>query len=114
MLEDAEHLRVTDMWFNKDFLMENIVGIEKNVIEYAPIIICVLVFFMRSKIFITPTQLSDERKEIIKEVENRFLSLVAFHEFEKRVDNNFKGLNRQLEKVDTSLEHIKDILIKKG
>ena len=33
-------------------------------------------------------------------------------EFEKRVDNNFKGLGRQLEKVDDSLERIKDILIK--
>ena len=94
--------------------MDNITPVEHNIIEYAPILICVLVFFLRSKIFITPSQLSEERKEIIKEVENRFLSLVAFHEFEKRVDSNFKTINRQLEKVDTSLEHIKDILIRKG
>lgn len=94
--------------------MNDTFQLEQNVIEYAPILICVLVFFLRNKIFITPSQLSEERKEIIKEVENRFLSLVAFHEFEKRVDSNFKIINRQLEKVDNSLEHIKDILIRKG
>ncbi len=94
--------------------MENISITGKGVIEYAPLILIILTYICKNKIFVTPAGLSEERKEILKEVENRFLSLVAFHEFEKRVDNNFKGLNRQLEKVDTSLEHIKDILIKKG
>ena len=96
--------------------MENIQIISKDIIEYAPIILIVFTFLCKNKIFITPSQLTEkishERKEIMEEVENRFLSLVAFREFEKRVDNNFKGLGRQLEKVDDSLEHIKDILIK--
>ena len=96
--------------------MENLSLLKQDIIEYAPIILILITYMCKNKIFVTPVQLSEkissERKEIIKEVENRFLSLVAFHEFEKRVDNNFKGINRQLEKVDSSLEHIKDILIK--
>ena len=96
--------------------MENLSLLKQDIIEYAPIILILITYICKNKIFVTPAQLSEkiscERKEIIKEVENRFLSLVAFHEFEKRVDNNFKGINRQLEKVDSSLEHIKDILIK--
>lgn len=96
--------------------MDNFPQISQEIMEYAPIIIIVVAFICKNKIFVTPAQMADkistERKEIMKEVENKFLSLVAFREFEKRVDNNFKGLGRQLEKVDTSLEHIKDILIK--
>jgi len=96
--------------------MDNLPHISQEIIEYAPIVLIVIGFLCKNKIFVTPAQMSDkiavERKEIMKEVENKFLSLVAFREFEKRVDNNFKGIGRQLEKVDTSLEHIKDILIK--
>ena len=97
--------------------MENLAELSQDFVEYAPIILIILTFICKNKIFTTPSQLSEkimeERKEIMKEVEDRFLSLVAFREFEKRVDNNFKGLNHQLEKVDLSLEKIKDILIEK-
>lgn len=96
--------------------MDNLSNIGQDIIEYAPIVLLIITYINKNKLFVTPSQLLDkistERKEIMKEVENKFLSLVAFREFEKRVDNNFKGLGRQLEKVDNSLEHIKDILIK--
>lgn len=90
-------------------------------VEYAPIIIVILCFFLKNKIFVTFSQLQQAHKEIIEEIENRFLSLVAFREFEKRIEDNFNGMKKRFEesskrfdKLDDNLEHIKDILIKKG
>ena len=69
--------------------------------------------------FTTKEQMQIERKELLEEVERRFLSIVAFREVEKRIDENFKTIDRRLnesskrfDKVDKSLEHITDLLIK--
>lgn len=69
--------------------------------------------------FTTKEQMQIERKELLEEVERRFLSIVAFREVEKRIDENFKTIDRRLnesskrfDKVDASLEHITDLLIK--
>lgn len=89
------------------------------------VIFYVVTFLCKNKIFVTPAQFAEAmsklsekegiaHKEIMKDVEDRFLTLVAFREFEKRVDGNFKGIENKLEKVDKNVEHIKDILIAKG
>lgn len=71
------------------------------------------------KTYTTKEQMQIERKELLEEVERRFLSIVAFREVEKRIDENFKTIDRRLnesskrfDKVDASLEHITDLLIK--
>lgn len=109
------------------------------IIEYAPIVIIIITFLFKNRIFVTPEQLNEvlkankalcgeectkqfvtkedmqiERKELLKEVENRFLSIIAFREFEKRIDGKFTDWNNRFDKVDASLEHITDLLIKKG
>ncbi len=98
-------------------------GISQDVIvQYAPYILIVIAFCCKNKIFVTPAQLQKERKGIIEEVETKFLSLVAFREFEKRIDSNFNNIkvrfddgSARFDKIDRNLEHIKDILIdKKG
>lgn len=73
------------------------------------------------KRFTTKEQMQVERKELLEEVERRFLSIVAFREFEKRIDEHFKTTDRRFEdsskrfdKIDGSLEHITELLIKKG
>lgn len=90
----------------------------KEFIEYAPILIVVIVFLTRHKLFITPEQMQLERKALMKEVEERFLSLVAFRQFEKRIENNFSTVrenfitnSKRFDHIDESLDHIKDILI---
>ncbi len=82
-----------------------------EIIEYAPIAIVILAFLFKHKIFITPEQLKNERLAIKKEVEEKFLSIVAFRQFERRIDDNFKNNSNRFDKIDVSLEHIKDILI---
>ena len=89
--------------------------------NYAPIIFVVVVFCLKNRLFVTPEQMQKERQNLIEEVERRFLSLAAFREYEKRMDDNFKTINRRFcesnerfDKVDNSLEHITDLLIKRG
>ena len=69
--------------------------------------------------FTTKEDMQLERKNLLEEVERRFLSLAAFREFEKRIDEHFKSTDRRFsesskrfDKIDGSLEHITDLLIK--
>lgn len=71
--------------------------------------------------YTTREQMQIERKELLEEVERRFLSIVAFREFEKRIEANFGTIDRRLsdsskrfDKVDATLEHITDLIIKRG
>lgn len=108
-------------------------------LQYAAIILVVIGWCISYNIFITPTKLGKilkeraelcnnsckdsyttreemqiERKELLLEVERRFLEKVAFQEFTKRFDDKFAGLTKTLDKVVENQEHIKDFIIKKG
>ena len=73
------------------------------------------------KIYTTKEQMQLERKDLLEEVRKQYLSIMAFREVEKRFEENFKTIDRRLsdtskrfDKVDASLEHITDLLIKKN
>ena len=73
------------------------------------------------KNYTTKEDMQIERKFLLEEVERKFLTLAAFREFEKRMEKNFETIDRRLadsskrfDKVDASLEHITDLLIKRG
>ncbi len=62
-----------------------------------------------------------ERKGLLEEVREQYLSLFAFREVEKRFDENFKTIDRRLndsskriDKLDAALEHITDLIIQKN
>ena len=86
---------------------------EEMLVQYAPIILIVIAFLFKHKLFVTPEHMQ-------KYVEERFLSLVAFGQFEKRIEESFTNIDKKFDnnskrfdKVDENLEHIKDLLIKK-
>ena len=107
-------------------------------LDYAAIILVVVGFCIGYGIFITPKKLSEilkerekecnnsckesyvtkeemqiERKELLLEVERRFLEKVAFQEFTKRFDDKFEVMAKTLDKVVENQEHIKDYIIQK-
>lgn len=107
--------------------------------DYAAIILVVVGFCIGYGIFITPKKLDEilekksdkcaidckeayvtkedmqiERKELLQEVERRFLEKVAFEQFTKRFDDKFETMAKTLDKVVENQEHIKDYIIKKG
>ena len=59
---------------------------EKLIIEYAPLIVVVIAILLKNRLFVTPEQMQKERQSLIEEVERRFLELVAFREYEKRMN----------------------------
>lgn len=92
-----------------------------EIIGYAPVLVVVMAFLLKNRLFVTPEQMQLERKNLLDEVERKFLSLQAFREYEKRMDDNFQTVNRRIaesnerfDKVDNTLEHITDLIIKRG
>lgn len=70
------------------------------------------------KIYTTREQMQLERKELLEEVREQYLSILAFNEFEKRMEKNFETIDRRLsdsskrfDKLDKALEHITDLII---
>ncbi len=72
----------------------------EKIIEYSPIIVVVLMFFVQQKIFVTPEQLEKKHREIIEEIEEKFVSL-----------NSFKDLKEQFSEVKDKIDKIYDLLI---
>lgn len=111
---------------------------DSTFIKYAEIILIVVGFCTCYGVFITPQKLNKilkeknsecnefcqnsyvtkeemqiERKELLLEVERRFLEKVAFQEFTKRFDDKFDVMSKTLDKVVENQEHIKDYIIQK-
>lgn len=78
------------------------------------------VFNEEAKNYTTKTEMQKERQNLREDIERHFLSIVAFREFEKRIDENFKTVDRRLcdttkrfDKLDSSLDHITDLIMEK-
>ncbi len=61
--------------------------------------------------YTTREDMQIERKELLVEVERRFLEKVAFEQFTKRFDDKFDVMSKTLDKVVENQEHIKDYII---
>lgn len=76
---------------------------EDKFIEYAPIIVIVLLFFLQQKIFVTPEQLEKKHREILEDVSNKFVQLPAYLGFREQVLADLKdvkiGINELKEAV---------------
>ena len=83
------------------FALQSFKGvIMENFIEYSPIIIVVLMFFIQQKIFVTPEQLEKKHREIIDEMEEKFVSVISF-----------KDLKDQFAEVKEKIDKMYDLLI---
>lgn len=72
----------------------------EKIIEYSPIIIVVFMYFVQQRIFVTPEQLEKKHREIIEEIEEKFVSL-----------NSFKDLKDQFSEVKEKIDKMYDLLI---
>lgn len=69
-------------------------------VEYSPIIIVVLMFIIQQHIFVTPEQLEKKHREIVEEIEEKFVSI-----------NSFVSLKEQFKEVKDKIDKIYDLLI---
>ncbi len=71
-----------------------------KIIEYSPIIIVVLMFFVQQKIFVTPEQLEKKHREIVEEIEEKFVTI-----------HSFVDLKDQFTEVKDKIDKMYDLLI---
>lgn len=71
-----------------------------KIIEYSPIIIVVLMFFVQQKIFVTPEQLEKKHREIVEEIEEKFVTI-----------HSFIDLKDQFSEVKDKIDKMYDLLI---
>ncbi len=72
----------------------------EKIIEYSPIIIVVLMFFIQQRIFVTPEQLEKKHREIIEEIEEKFVTI-----------HSFVDLKDQFSEVKDKIDKMYDLLI---
>jgi hypothetical protein len=71
-----------------------------NFIYYAPVIIVVLVFLIQQRIVVTPEELERKHREILKDIETRFVTL-----------NSYEDLKNQFSEMKEKIDKIYDCLI---
>lgn len=64
-------------------------------IEYSPIIVVILIYFIQQKIFVTPEQLEKKHREIIEEIEDKFVSKISFHDLKE----HFCEVKEKIDKI---------------
>lgn len=69
-------------------------------IEFSPVIIVILMFLIQQKVFVTPEELEKKHREILDEIEEKFVSLISF-----------KDLKEQFTEVKDKIDKIYDLLI---
>ncbi len=72
----------------------------ESLLHYSPILIAVTVFLIQQRIVVTPEQLEKKHREIIEEIEEKFVTL-----------NSFKDLKDQFSEVKEKIDKIYDLLI---
>lgn len=68
-------------------------------LDYAPILIVVLVFLFKNKLVVTPEQLERKHREIIEEVEAHFATREALKALEKRFDRIEAKIDKIYDKI---------------
>lgn len=83
----------------------------KDIIEFAPVIVVVLLFMWQNNVFIKPEVLEKKHREILDEIEKRFkdryVEVNAYKEFQNHIYS-------ELEKVTTGIEELKEFIMKGG
>lgn len=76
----------------------------EKLIEYAPIIIVLIVFLIQHKIFVTPEQLTATKSDLLEYTADHFVSNQTYRD-------NRLSLENRIEKIDQNVNDVKNLLI---
>ncbi len=68
---------------------------EEKILEYSPILLVLMMFFIQHRIFVTPEQLEKKHREIIESVEQRFVSTNSFNDLK----GQFTDMKEKIDKI---------------
>ena len=69
-----------------------------KVIEFAPYIIVILIFFFQNNVFVRPEALEKKHREILDDIKNKYVEINAYKEFQNH--------------IYSKLEELKELIIK--
>ncbi len=67
----------------------------ENLLHYSPIIIAIIVFLIQQRIVVTPEQLEKKHREILEDVEEKFVTLNSFHDLKEQ----FSEMKEKIDKI---------------
>ncbi len=73
--------------------------------------VVVIVFLFKNRLFVTPEQLEKRSAAILKEVEERFVTLLQYSEFKAFVSTRFDEGARRFDHLDKGIDDIKNCLV---
>lgn len=84
-----------------------------TIIHYAPVVVVMLAVLLKGKFFTTPEQVDLKIKNITDKWEDKYLTIVAFREFQQRISEHFGSHEKRLDEVIQQNGKILDILMKR-
>lgn len=67
----------------------------ESLLHYSPIIIAVMIFLIQQRIVVTPEQLEKKHREIIDDIEEKFVSIHSFNDLK----DQFSEMKEKIDKI---------------
>ena len=67
----------------------------ENLLHYSPILIAVMVFLVQQRIIVTPEQLEKKHREILIDIEEKFVTLHSFNDLKEQ----FSDMKEKIDKI---------------
>lgn len=67
----------------------------ESLLHYSPIIIAVMIFLIQQRIVVTPEQLEKKHREIIEDIEEKFVSIHSFNDLK----DQFSEMKEKIDKI---------------
>ncbi len=64
-------------------------------LNYAPILVAVMIFLIQQRIVITPEQLEKKHREIIEDIEEKFVTIHSFNDLKE----HFGEMKEKIDKI---------------
>ena len=68
-----------------------------ELIEFAPILIVILMFFWQNNVFVKPEQLERKHREILNEIAQNYVEINAYREFQTHIYSKLNEISDQID-----------------
>ncbi len=67
----------------------------ETLLHYSPVIVAVMIFLIQQRIVVTPEQLEKKHREIIEDIEEKFVSIHSFNDLKEQ----FSEMKDKIDKI---------------
>ena len=67
----------------------------ETLLHYSPVIVAVMIFLIQQRIVVTPEQLEKRHREIIEDIEEKFVSIHSFNDLKEQ----FSEMKDKIDKI---------------